>query len=251
MDTQQPKKFKVLLIGDSCIDEYYYGTCDRLNPEAPVPILNFKRKEHKPGMAANVHANLVALGADVVFKTNSEKIIKTRYIDQRTGQHLLRMDNEDVVRPFADKIADLQGFDALVFSDYNKGFVTYDLIEGLIKHFRGPVFIDTKKTDLERFQSAWVKINELEYSKITSECSGLIVTRGANGASVIHHDINCSAPKVEIGDVCGAGDTFLSALAVEYLNTNDIEQAVKFAIKAASITVQHSGVYAPTLKEIL
>ena len=42
MDTQQLKLFKVLLIGDSCIDKYHYGTCDRISPEAPVPILNFK-----------------------------------------------------------------------------------------------------------------------------------------------------------------------------------------------------------------
>ena len=41
----QQQQFKVLLIGDSCTDEYVYGTCDRLNPEAPVPILNFNRKE--------------------------------------------------------------------------------------------------------------------------------------------------------------------------------------------------------------
>ena len=41
----QQKQFKVLLIGDSCTDEYVYGTCERLNPEAPVPILKFNRKE--------------------------------------------------------------------------------------------------------------------------------------------------------------------------------------------------------------
>ena len=40
----QQKQFKVLLIGDSCTDEYVYGTCERLNPEAPVPILKYNRK---------------------------------------------------------------------------------------------------------------------------------------------------------------------------------------------------------------
>jgi D-glycero-beta-D-manno-heptose-7-phosphate kinase len=47
----QQKPYKILLIGDSCIDEYVYGTCERLNPEAPVPILKFNRKESKSGMA--------------------------------------------------------------------------------------------------------------------------------------------------------------------------------------------------------
>ena len=66
----------------------------------------------------------------------------------------------------------------------------------------------------------------------------------------MHHGIECPAPSVEVSDVTGAGDTFLSALVVEYLNTNSIEQAVKFAIAASAVTVQHIGVYAPRLEEI-
>ena len=62
----------------------------------------------------------------------------------------------------------------------------------------------------------------------------------------VHHD----APKVEVSDVCGAGDTFLAALTYKYLETQDMNQAITFAIKASSITVQHVGVYAPTLEEI-
>jgi D-beta-D-heptose 7-phosphate kinase/D-beta-D-heptose 1-phosphate adenosyltransferase len=137
-----------------------------------------------------------------------------------------------------------------VISDYNKGTVSYELIESLLKGYGGPIFVDTKKTDLARLQGAWVKINELEYSKITSECSGLIVTRGAKGASVIHHQFHSPAPQVEVADVTGAGDTFLSALVYCYLNTTSIEQAVKFAVKASAVTVQHLGVYAPTLQEL-
>ena len=65
----QQKQFKVLLIGDSCTDEYVYGTCERLNPEAPVPILNFKRKETNKGMAWNVRENLMSFGMKVYFLT--------------------------------------------------------------------------------------------------------------------------------------------------------------------------------------
>jgi len=140
--------------------------------------------------------------------------------------------------------------DAIVISDYNKGLVSYELIENILAVAKCPVFIDTKLTDLERMQGAWVKINNLEYSRIKSECSGLIVTNGARGASVIYHDIQCPATKVEVVDVTGAGDTFLSALTYQYLVTKDIKSAVEFAINASSITVQHLGVYAPTLNEI-
>ena len=57
--------------------------------------------------------------------------------------------------------------------------------------------------------------------------------------------------KVDVTDVCGAGDTFLAALVFQYLTTNNIDLAIPFANKAASITVQHMGVYAPNIKEII
>jgi D-beta-D-heptose 7-phosphate kinase/D-beta-D-heptose 1-phosphate adenosyltransferase len=248
MVIQQQTQFKVLLIGDSCIDEYYYGTVDRLNPEAPVPILNFKNKETKPGMAANVNANLKAFGINVEFKTNSQRIVKTRYIDQRSGQHLLRMDIEESVKPFTDKITHLQEFDAVVFSDYNKGFVSEELIVSLRKHYKGPIFIDTKKKDLAKFEGCFVKINSLENSLATSFPTDLIVTEGKHGAR--YKNNSYSAPTVEVFDVCGAGDTFLAALVSEFLNTRNIEQSIIFANHAAGKTVQHSGVYALTTRDI-
>jgi sugar/nucleoside kinase (ribokinase family) len=56
---------------------------------------------------------------------------------------------------------------------------------------------------------------------------------------------------VEVSDVTGAGDTFLAAFAYQYLNTKNLLQSTQFAIAASAVTVQHFGVYAPTLKEIL
>ena len=58
------------------------------------------------------------------------------------------------------------------------------------------------------------------------------------------------AVKVEVADVCGAGDTFLSALVYQYLTTKDIDSSIPFAIRASEVTVQHTGVYAPSLGEI-
>ena len=236
------------MIGDKCKDIYQYGTIDRLSPEAPVPIFVPSHTEERDGMAGNVANNLKALGCHVTF-LHDKTSIKTRLIDERSKQQIVRIDNDSESTPivFETEIPDV--YDAIVISDYNKGTVSYELIEELIA-LSIPIFIDTKKTDLERFQGAWVKINELEYSKITSECSGLIVTRGSKGASAVHHDIDVPAPRVEVTDVTGAGDTFLSALVFEYLNTSSIEQAIKFAIRASAVTIQHLGVYAPSLEEI-
>ena len=246
--TQAQKSFNILLIGDDCKDIYQYGTIDRLSPEAPVPVFVPTRTEERDGMAGNVANNLEALGCHVNY-LHGETSVKTRIIDARSKQQIVRIDNDVQSQPLEFMTAIPAVYDAVVVSDYNKGTVSYELIEELIA-LSIPIFIDTKKTDLARMQGAWVKINDLEYSKIVSECSGLIVTHGANGASVIHHDITCPAPRVEVTDVTGAGDTFLSALVVEYLNTVSIQKAVEFAIQASAVTVQHIGVYAPTLEEI-
>lgn len=248
MDIQQHKKYKILLIGDSCIDEYHYGSSDRLSPEAPVPVLNYKHTITKPGMAANVKENLLAFNCDINFITNQEKIVKSRYIDYRSGQHLLRVDKEDKVNPF--DVASLHNldYDAVVISDYDKGFVTEELIVEIRKKYIGPIFVDTKKIYLDKFEGCFVKINTLEFNRAKTYCNDLIVTRGKNGA--VYKKKEFPAPIVEVHDVCGAGDTFLSVLAYAYLHYNDIEQAIYTANNAAAISVQHSGVYVLDKKDI-
>jgi sugar/nucleoside kinase (ribokinase family) len=71
---------------------------------------------------------------------------------------------------------------------------------------------------------------------------------GKDGVRYKEHAI--STPPVEAFDVCGAGDTFLAALAFEYVQSRDILKSINFAVKAASVTIQHVGVYSPTLAEI-
>lgn len=240
---------KILLIGDSCYDYYHYGEVKRISPEAPIPILDFNHVTKKRGMASNVYDNLKALGAEVHLITSFSEN-KRRYIDQKTGQQLLRVDEKINNEKYADnnELA-LDNYDVLVISDYNKGFLTYEDIEKLILEFDNkPVFIDTKKTDLARFNSSHthIKINQHEYSKSTSLHESLIVTYGSE--KVVWGTNKYYPPKVEAYDVCGAGDTFLAALAFSY--NDNIEEAIRFAMKAAAITVQKNGVYAPTLEEI-
>ncbi len=245
----QPRaKYKILLVGDNCEDVYQYGTVDRISPEAPVPVFKFIYEERRPGMAGNVACNLKALGCEVDF-LHGKISTKTRLVDRRSSQHIVRIDNDVISDPLIIESEISTVYDAIVVSDYDKGTVSYELIEELIAT-KIPVFVDTKKTDLGRMQGAWVKINELEYSKIKSECTGLIVTRGAEGATAIHYDLTLPAPEVEVADVTGAGDTFLAALTVEWLTTRDLGSSIKCAIRAASVTVQHFGVYAPTWDEL-
>jgi len=246
MNTPAPKKYKILLIGDNCTDVYQYGTIDRISPEAPVPVFVPTHKEEREGMAGNVYANLTALGCEVNLLCGHNSV-KTRLIDSRSKQQILRIDNDVQSSPIRFE-TEIPNYDAVVISDYGKGIVDYKLASDIIHQVKCPVFIDTKKTDLACFQGAWVKINETEYSKVTSECSGLIVTLGNRGAQC--HEVVYPTQQIEVVDVTGAGDTFISALAFGYLETRDIGTAIKFANRASAVTVQHFGVYAPRIEEI-
>ena len=166
-------------------------------------------------------------------------------------QQILRIDHDAKSQPITFETAIPPVYDAVVISDYNKGTVGYELIEELVKEVSVPIFVDTKKTDLARLAGCYVKINALEKSRATSlpKIDHLIVTQGYHGAT--WNGWGYPAELVgDVTDVCGAGDTFLAALAYQFLVTNSMPDAVKFANRAASITVQHVGVYAPRLEEI-
>jgi D-beta-D-heptose 7-phosphate kinase/D-beta-D-heptose 1-phosphate adenosyltransferase len=254
-NTQQPTSFNVLLIGDNCVDEYQIGTIDRLSPEAPVPVIKIVETITVPGMASNVRKNLLNLNIDPDFITHNEEILKTRYVDKRSGQHMLRVDTEPDVAMWSGKTpCPLDSYDAIVISDYNKGFLQYEHIRHIIDHVTCPIFIDTKKTrlaDLARpfiSNHVYIKINEVEFKNASTLADNLIVTLGDRGAQ--YKGKIYPAPAIEVSDVCGAGDTFLSALTYQYLLTKDIEKAILFANIAAGITVQHRGNYAPSYDEI-
>lgn len=245
---QQPTSFKILLIGDNCVDVYQLGTVDRVSPEAPVMVFCPVEQYSLPGMAGNVKANLEALGCDVDYLYGSTSI-KTRLVDSKSGYQLMRIDQDNVSAPLELETLVSPMYDAVVISDYDKGTVSYDLIEEIQSTFSGPVFVDTKKTDLNRLEGCIVKINDLEFSKLISTCTDLVVTHGKNGASYLGY--NVPTPTVEVTDVVGAGDTFLAAMTYQYLVTKNMNSALDFAAKAASVTVQHRGVYAPRLEEII
>lgn len=245
MDIQQQKSFKILVIGDSCLDVFIYGQVKRINPEAPVPILDYTRIETKEGMALNVLNNLKAFNVDVEVETNYGKSIKTRYIDEKSNQQILRMDEEKLSNPLEYK--QYSGYDAIIISDYNKGFITEKFLFSITESPDCPIFIDSKKTNLPT-KNCFIKINDTEYDKLTSKNNNVIITRGGSGAE--YNNVLYSAEKVNVYDVVGAGDTFLAALTYGYLKFDSIEKAIPFANKASAIAVSHPGTYALTRKDV-
>lgn len=245
---QPQKQLKILLIGDSCYDYYHYGVVNRISPEAPIPVFDFSHTEKKSGMASNVYENLKALNVNVdIFTTFSEN--KNRYIDIKTKQQLLRVDEKIDNSCFESNTNDFNynDYDAVVISDYNKGFLSYENILEVRDLFSGPMFIDTKKKDLSVFEDCTLKLNQYEWSSRISDHNDVIVTHGSE--KVTYKGNTYYPPQVQAYDVCGAGDTFLAAFVYKRL-TASAEDAILFAIKASAITVQNNGVYAPSLQEI-
>ena len=240
---------KVLLLGDSCEDEYIYGRCNRLSPEAPVPILDYAKLQTKSGMAGNVCLNLQSFGLDITFLTNPEKIVKTRFIDEKSNQQILRVDNETRVKPLLVPVA-TSSFDAVVISDYNKGYLPTEKIFEIVESATCPVFIDSKKTVLPNKENCFVKINDVEYEKLQHDCyiDNLIVTKGSEGC--IYKQTLYPAEKVNVYDVVGAGDTFLSALVYGYITTNNIDESLMLGNRAAAIAVQQPGTYILTEEDV-
>ena len=239
---------RVLVIGDSCKDIFVYGDIHRVCPEAPVPVFNPIRQTENDGMAKNVVRNLEALGCNVEFISNDNSIKKIRYVDNRSNQMVLRVDENDTCRSINDKEIDYiekfyMNFDAVIISDYCKGFLDEEDI-CFIADKCNNVFLDTKKEIGDWVNDVdFIKINELEYEKNYKgkpNNDKLIVTLGSKGCQYMGETF--SVNEVSVKDVSGAGDTFMAGLVVKYIKTLDIKESIHFAQECTTTVVQKIGV---------
>jgi D-beta-D-heptose 7-phosphate kinase/D-beta-D-heptose 1-phosphate adenosyltransferase len=247
---------KVLVIGDGCKDVFQYGKCDRLSPEAPVPVFKPTKTTSNGGMAVNVYNNLKALDIDCDIITYSGTT-KTRYVDEVSNQMLLRIDENDIIKPL--NIEDVynikfSNYSAIVISDYNKGLLSEEAINFISRQHK-LVFVDTKKK-IGRWalDVKYLKINEKEFKQnlnflIGEITNDIVVTLGKTGAVLFHNNDGVVEEKFfpienehNIRDLSGAGDTFLAGLVADYLNNSDISSAIKFANRCASWVVTQKGV---------
>ena len=249
--TVQQKRLKVFLLGDSCIDEYVYVT-SKTNPESPAPLLVASDHIRKLGMAENVGACLERLGFTVtpcMPSAITDLSLKTRYIDEH-GNTLVRIDHDrrPVTQPQLVKNVDLNTFDAVVISDYDKGWVTTETIKYVMHNFSGPVFLDTKKPNLDDFNKCIIKVNQKEFNAATkSQFAPVYVTLGSEGA--IHAGIKYPTLKVECVDPCGAGDAFLAGLVYGYFQQT-WRPSIHYALVCGAVSTTKLGTYQPTLLDL-
>jgi D-beta-D-heptose 7-phosphate kinase/D-beta-D-heptose 1-phosphate adenosyltransferase len=246
---------KIIVIGELCLDRFIYVETKRLSPEAPVPILTPIEMTENKGMSGNVVENLKSLNKDlhIIHWYQDKDITKTRYVDKKSNHMFLRVDEgETDIKPLelnTSKLNELKNVDAVIISDYNKGFLNDELLFEITKHTQFSI-IDTKKQigdDLiNKFD--FVKLNESEFSKHNlngNSINKLLITLGSNGAKYRDKIYPSPNPKETI-DVSGAGDTFTSSFTLKYLETKDVEESIIFANKMASIVVSKRGVTTPT-----
>jgi len=238
----------ILIIGETCKDIFVYGECDRLCPEAPAPVFNPIEVLENPGMAMNVQRNVVKLGQKCHIYTNPnwKHITKTRYVHKNTNQMFVRVDTNDdkIERCKVEKIS-FEKYKIIIISDYCKGFLTEEDI-AYITHNHNCVFLDTKKR-LGKWceKASFIKINNYESAKTAHTIPDtvkdkMITTLGSRGCTFKNKIFSVEA--VEIKDVSGAGDTFLAALAVKYVETENIIESINFANTCATQVVQKRGV---------
>ena len=221
----------ITIIGELCRDVFKYGNVTRLCPEAPVPVLTYVYKEINWGMAGNVQENLLAHNPDLNINLIHQKntIRKIRYLDDKTNHMFLRVDEgEDEIDKLVltpEKVEDITNSDLVIVSDYNKGFLTEEVLIQIGKLSKLSI-IDTKKTISEDLIDSFtfIKLNEHEYERNKNisdkNKDKFIITLGMNGAK--HDDIIflSPSPKQTI-DVSGAGDTFTAFFSLKYFETKN------------------------------
>jgi len=304
---------KIAVFGDLMVDHYVNGCVNRISPEAPIPVVDVQSERYSLGGAANVVANIDSLGGEpLVFGVYGDDIagqklcqqlqaksistdflvmslkrpttLKTRVV--AASQQMVRIDFEEksfieqevtkqVLHKFAQVAKSCAG---VILEDYNKGFLSAELIEGVIKIAKEngvPVSVDPKflnfgsyvgvsvfkpnlvefcalagvREDSEDFQvKAWQMVSDLQ-------CEYLVITRGKDGLSIYQSGgdkvINIPTFAQNVYDVCGAGDAVISSLALALGSGADIVQACRIANHAAGVVCGRIGVVNVNREEII
>ncbi|MBL7068444.1 MAG: D-glycero-beta-D-manno-heptose-7-phosphate kinase [Candidatus Omnitrophica bacterium] len=186
------EKTKVLVIGDLILDEFIWGSVERISPEAPVPVVWVDKESYMPGGACNVANNIATLGGKaelvgvvgndergrllkselvkkgvaidgIVVDDTRPTVLKSRVIAHK--QQVVRIDKEvrdsiskeiltEVVNYVRERIKDI---DILIIEDYGKGMITSQLLKRIVplaKRHRKIIAVDPKEEHLSLYKGA-------------------------------------------------------------------------------------------------
>jgi rfaE bifunctional protein kinase chain/domain len=295
----------VLVVGDVMVDHFIWGKVSRISPEAPVPVVDVQKDSILLGGCANVLNSIYAMGGKVyvtgvigadsighglVSDLRSRKIdtagivvekgrpttLKTRIVAH--GQQVVRFDKESrkpIPKASTQKILEYvkslhNKIGAIVVSDYSKGVISKELIEGIksiVKDSNIFICLDPKQSDFSIYQgvhvitpnhheaqrAAGMEINNSDDLMILGEkllnkfdFKALLITRSEEGMSLfekrrkIDHTFFPAQAK-EVYDVTGAGDTVIGVLALALAAQASLAEATCLANHAAGIVVGKVG----------
>ena len=308
---EQIKSLRVLVIGDVMLDRYVVGDVSRISPEAPVPVLSVSEEKSVAGGAANVALNLSSLGAlvesvgwfgcddrgdelvqilttagisvDSTFRfSTAPTISKTRVT--ASNQQICRVDREALTENYDPGIVAIgealkqkaSSADAVIISDYGKGFITNDLLS-LIRETAQFVSVDPKPSRLLKYANPDLltpnRLEALELAGLSRETRSpfptdevvarifekfspklLAITLGAEGMLLAEggkvKQIIPTAAR-EVFDVSGAGDTVIASLTLALATGQSFERSARFANLAAGVVVGKVGTASVLPEEII
>jgi D-beta-D-heptose 7-phosphate kinase/D-beta-D-heptose 1-phosphate adenosyltransferase len=244
---------KILVIGETCTDRFIYCEASRFSPEAPVPVLTPIEIKTNAGMCGNVVANLKSLSDDleITMFHQEEYIYKTRYVEKKSNHMFMRFDEgESCIIGLAMSEAKkemIKKFDIVIVSDYDKGFISNDVLKQIGSSAKLSI-LDSKRKLTKEITSSYtfVKLNENEANS-NQDLMGsenLIVTLGSRGCMYMGKTYSSPKPQETI-DVSGAGDTFTASFILKYFETKDVEKSIIYANEMSSIVVSKRGVATP------
>lgn len=236
---------KIAVVGDAIIDQYHFGRCDRLSPEAPCPVFVETSADSRRGGADHVLWQLEEWGVEAVGFFPPRRSVKHRYL---VGHHqVFRRDSDQIAVNWDPTGIDLSGFDAIVLSDYAKGAYSEGLCRWIMQG--PPVIVDPKGSDWRKYSGAYVICpNEREYEQWDRMAyfRRTLLKRGEAGIDVIEKGeelflMNVPSQARHVFDVTGAGDVVVSAVAVGVTKGWAMTACAEFACKAAGYTVAEIG----------
>lgn len=289
---------RILVAGDLILDRYLFGRVERISPEAPVPVLHVHTEENRPGGAGNVAANITSLGGNVILMgvvgdddsgrtlraitpghdfivtdPDFSTITKTRVMSHR--QQIVRIDREArdappsalAVKKLLEKMYGIS-VDGVLVSDYAKGTVSPDLMQGLREICPPggpPLIVDPKPANISLYKGVTgITPNLAESEAILGEkisgdleaaqavrrllrrfgCRFAAITMGEEGitaAEIRKKAFRVPARTREVFDVTGAGDTVAAALILAMSAGANLRESVIVANAAASLVVEKVG----------
>ena len=302
---------RLIVLGDAMVDQYIWGNVSRISPEAPVPVVEVQRETFVPGGAANVARNIVSLGghAELIAAVGADEMggkleslltehrVGTRHLLRHGGypttvktrvmahqQQVVRIDRENRTGPNNDVSAialehlerEVSRADAVVLTDYHKGFLTQPLFDGavrLAKRARKIVTVDPKPSHSLRLRGmtgitpnrAEAYLADAAPADRPLELVGqsllrrwaakhVLITLGEEGMALFQpgkSPFRIPTMAREVYDVSGAGDTVIAAFTLALAAGANPAEAALVSNHAAGVVVRKVGTATVSPEELI